>query len=137
MSLIGRAYNSARGIRLSGRNIFKISVYSMTLPLIAGTLLNILRISIPFMWVLFYVGCAVYVIGAINSIKRELDAMYAGNIDPGSFDGFGGFEGPHDFGRSGSNDFNSVGFSDSDPEESDDNIGSENNADSSGQDGES
>lgn len=137
VSLIGRAYNSARGIRLSGRNIFKISVYSMTLPLIAGTLLNILRISIPFMWVLFYVGCAVYVIGAINSIKRELDAMYAGNIDPGSFDGFGGFEGPHDFGRSGSNDFNSGGFSDSDPEESDDNIGPENNADSSGQDGES
>ena len=102
VSLIGRAVNAAKGTRLSGRNIFKISVYSMTLPLVVGTLLDIFRINIPFLWVLFYVGCSIYVIGALSSIKAGLDTMY-GNFGDfsnsgtfGGFDNFGGFGGSGD-----------------------------------------
>lgn len=75
VSLIGRAVNSMKGTRLSYQSIFKISVYSMTLPLVVFSILNILQLGIPFMWVLFYVCCAVYVTGVINRIKSELDSM--------------------------------------------------------------
>ena len=115
VSLIGRAVNAARGTRLSSRNIFKISVYSMTLPLIVGTVLDIFRISIPFLWVLFYVGCSIYVYGALSSIKAALDTMYGnfgdfGNSGTfGGFDDFGGFGGPgngsDDGGESGNGNY--------------------------------
>lgn len=98
VSLIGKAANSARNTNLTYRNIFKISVYSMTLPLIAGTILDILHVNVPYMWVLYYVASGIYVVGAINNIRRELDAMYS------SFDGFGGpggYGGPGGFGDSG------------------------------------
>lgn len=104
VSLIGKAANSARNTNLTYRNIFKISVYSMTLPLIAGTILDILHVNVPYMWVLYYVASGVYVIGAINSIKRELDAMYGSSAGFGSFGGpggFGGTGGPGGFGDSG------------------------------------
>lgn len=102
VSLIGLAANSARNTNLTYRNIFKISVYSMTLPLIAGTILDILHVNVPYMWVLYYVASGIYVVGAINNIRRELDAMYS------SFDGFGGpggYGGPGGFGKF--NDFGS------------------------------
>jgi hypothetical protein len=75
VSLIGRAVNSIKGTRLSYQSIFKISIYSMTLPLIVFSILNILQLSIPLMWVLFYICCGVYVTGVISRIRSELDAM--------------------------------------------------------------
>jgi uncharacterized membrane protein YgcG len=104
VSLIGLAANSARNTNLTYRNIFKISVYSMTLPLIAGTILDILHVNVPYMWVLYYVASGIYVVGAINNIRRELDAMYSsfdGFGGPGGFGGTGGYGGPGGFGDSG------------------------------------
>lgn len=73
VSLIGLIINSARHTRLSYRSIFKISIYSLTLPLLLCTLLGLLPVRVPFLDLLFYVIASVYVFGAINAIKKELD----------------------------------------------------------------
>lgn len=76
VSLIGKAVNSVKGTSLSYRSIFKISVYSMTLPLIVFTILDILEVGIPFMWLLFYICCSIYVTGVISRIKSEINSSY-------------------------------------------------------------
>ncbi len=90
VSLFGMIINSARNTRLTYRSIFKISVYSMTLPLILGTILDLALPVFPYKWLLFYVIAIVYVFGAINSIKREIDSTDFNNMtDPGNTDGMG------------------------------------------------
>ena len=73
VSLIGLVINSARNTKLSYRSIFKISVYSLTPPLLLCTVLGLIPVHIPFLWLVFYIIAAVYVYGAINMIKRDLD----------------------------------------------------------------
>jgi len=73
VSLIGLIINSAKSTHLSYRSIFKISVYSLTLPLLLYTLLKLLPVAIPYLSFLFYIIASVYVWGAINTIKKELD----------------------------------------------------------------
>jgi len=72
ISLIGLIINSAAKTNLSYRNIFKISVYSITMPLLICTIMDLLPVLIPFKWFIFYAIATVYVYGAINSIKREI-----------------------------------------------------------------
>lgn len=76
ISLIGLTINSAMKTNLSYRNIFKISIYSMTMPLLVCTIPSIVPVTIPFLWILFYILASVYVYGAIRSIRREIDKMY-------------------------------------------------------------
>lgn len=73
VSLIGLIINSIKNTRLSYRSIFKLSVYSLTMPLLLCTILSLLPVRIPFLALLFYVAAVVYMLGAINSIKKELD----------------------------------------------------------------
>ena len=80
ISLVGLIINSARNTGLSYRSIFKISVYSLTLPLLLCTLLDFLPVRIPLLALLFYVIAAVYVYGAINTIKKEIDSITGGNM---------------------------------------------------------
>ncbi len=84
ISLIGLTINSALKTNLSYQNIFKISIYSMTMPLLICTIPSIASVTIPFLWILFYVIASVYVYGAIRSIRKELDKMFGqdnmGNI---------------------------------------------------------
>lgn len=90
VSLFAMIINSVRNTRLTYRSIFKISVYSMTLPLILGTVLDLVLPIFPFKWLLFYVITFVYVFGAINSIKREIDNADFNNMtDPGNTNGMG------------------------------------------------
>lgn len=91
VSVLGAIFNAARGTGLSYRNILKISIYSMTLPLTVGAVLKMFRISVPFWYVFFLAVCSVYILGAINVIKAGLNAMYE---NPGGFSGFGDQGGP-------------------------------------------
>lgn len=75
ISLVGLIINSAMKTNLSFRSIFKISIYSMTLPLLLCTVPGLLSIRIPFLWLIFYVIASVFVYGAINSIKNEIDKL--------------------------------------------------------------
>lgn len=87
VSLIGLIINSAKKTGLSYRSIFKISVYSMTLPLLICTIPGFFTVHIPFIWLLFYIISSVYVYGAINSIRKEIDNMNMDNMnDPGDMD---------------------------------------------------
>lgn len=72
--LVGMMVNSAKNTRLTYGNIFKISVYSMTLPLILGTALDIAVPMLPYKWLLFYAIAFTYVIFAMNSIKKWFDS---------------------------------------------------------------
>ena len=80
VSLIGLVINSIRNTQLSYRSIFKLSVYSLTPPLLLFTLLGLLPVHIPMLQLLFYAIAFVYVYGAINTIKREIDSIGKSNI---------------------------------------------------------
>lgn len=76
ISLIGLIINSAMKTNLSYRSLFKISIYSMTLPLLLCTVPGLFSIRIPFLWLVFYVIASVFVYGAIKSIRKEIDNAY-------------------------------------------------------------
>jgi hypothetical protein len=78
ISIIGMIINSVRKTNLSYQSIFKISVFSLTLPLLVCTVIDLL-LHAPYMWLLFNVIAAVYVYGAINSIKKEIDTYHNEN----------------------------------------------------------
>ncbi|HEX2947626.1 MAG TPA: DUF1189 domain-containing protein [Clostridia bacterium] len=80
VSLLGLIVNSARNTRLTYRSIFKISVYSMTLPVILGTVIDLVLPAFPYKWLLFYAITFVYIFGALNNIKKEIDRADLDNM---------------------------------------------------------
>jgi hypothetical protein len=74
VSVIGLIANSSYRINMSYKNIFKLSIFSMTLPLVVCTIADALMINIPFQTLLFYIGSGIYIFGAMNRIKRNLEA---------------------------------------------------------------
>ena len=80
ISLIGLTINSIKKTNLSYRSVFKLSIYSLTLPLLLCTVLDLLSVQIPMLWLLFNIIAAVYVYGAINTIKKEIDHISSGNM---------------------------------------------------------
>lgn len=80
ISLIGKIINAAKHTGLSYRSIFKLSVYSMTLPLLVFTVFDLIPVYIPFKWLPFYIIAAIYMYCVINNIKKEIDrTMGTGN----------------------------------------------------------
>jgi hypothetical protein len=73
ISVVGIILNNVRRTNLSYQSIFKMSVFSLTLPLVLCTILDFFHI--PMMWLLFNILAAVYIYGAIHSIRRELDSF--------------------------------------------------------------
>ncbi|MGI6669917.1 MAG: DUF1189 domain-containing protein [Acetivibrionales bacterium] len=73
ISVIGIIINAAKRTGLSYRSIFKLSVYSMTLPLLLFTILNLVPVIIPFRWFLFNIIAAIYLYNAIGNIRKEID----------------------------------------------------------------
>lgn len=74
ISLIGMIINNVKKTNLSYQSIFKMSVFSLTLPLLVCTPLSLL-LNAPMMWLLFNILAAVYIYGAISSIRKELDSF--------------------------------------------------------------
>ena len=70
-SLIGLMINAITGTKLPYRDLFKISVYSLTLPLFIGTLINLTGVHIPFLNLIFYLIAIAYLWGAINMINKD------------------------------------------------------------------
>lgn len=73
VSLAGLIINAATGTGLPYRDVFKISAYSLTLPLFIGTLINLSGVPVPFLSLFFYLIAVVYVWGAFSTIKKEPD----------------------------------------------------------------
>jgi hypothetical protein len=74
VSLIGLIINAVTGTGLPYRDVFKISAYSLTLPLFIGTLINLAGVNVPFLSLIFYLIAIVYVWGALNAIKKDMGA---------------------------------------------------------------
>ncbi|MGE5613791.1 MAG: DUF1189 domain-containing protein [Bacillota bacterium] len=77
ISLIGVIINAYKHTGLSYRSIFKLSVYSMTLPLLVFTILDLAPVNIPLKWIPYYLTAAIYLYCVINNIKKEID-MFTG-----------------------------------------------------------
>lgn len=75
VSLAGLIINAVMGTRLLYADVFKISAYSLTLPMFIGTLIALSGAPIPYIWVIFYIIAFVYVWGAMNAVKKELGAL--------------------------------------------------------------
>jgi hypothetical protein len=73
VSLAGLIINAARGTRLLYGDVFKISVYSLTLPLLLGTLIDLTGVAVPYLSLIFYLIAIIYVWGAFNSIKKDME----------------------------------------------------------------
>lgn len=68
ISLIGLMVNSMTKARLQYRDIYRISLYSMTLPLVLCTLLDVMNVMPPIAFFTFYMISCVYTWGAVKSI---------------------------------------------------------------------
>lgn len=73
VSIIGIIINSARNTGLPYRDIFSISAYALTLPLIICTILDIAGVPFLLSTLVYYLIAAIYTWGAINSIKRHTE----------------------------------------------------------------
>lgn len=75
ISLAGLIINSAMNAGLKYRDIFVLTIYSMTLPMLLGAVFDLTLYTMPFFWnifiFLFYAISIVYLWGAINSIKKD------------------------------------------------------------------
>lgn len=71
VSIIGLIINGSKKSHLRFADIFKLSAYSLTLPLLLGTLLDLIPVTIPYLWLIFYLIAFVYLLGAINVIKKD------------------------------------------------------------------
>lgn len=79
VSLIGLAINSMKQTGLSYRSIFKLSIYSITLPTLLIAVVSYIPFQIPFLGLIYYIIASVYMYGAINIIKKGLDGFNTGN----------------------------------------------------------
>lgn len=71
VSLAGLIINAATGTGLTYADVFKISAYSLTLPVLIGTMIDLSGVPVPYLTVIFYVVAIVYVWGAINAVKKD------------------------------------------------------------------
>jgi len=77
VSLAGLIMNSVMNTNLPYRDIFKLSSYSLTLPLFVGLILDLASLNIPYIrpvtLFIFYALAVVYIWGAFKIIKRDKD----------------------------------------------------------------
>ncbi|NJD02761.1 MAG: DUF1189 domain-containing protein [Ruminiclostridium sp.] len=71
VSIIGLIINSVKNTNLPYRDIFAISAHSLTLPLILGTILDFAGVHFLLSTLVYYLISAIYIWGAIGSIKRH------------------------------------------------------------------
>jgi hypothetical protein len=75
LSLFALILNAALKTALPYRDIFKLSIYVMTLPMLLGVVFDIALVGIPYFWaistLIFYVVSFVYLWGAFTAIKSS------------------------------------------------------------------
>ena len=71
VSIIGMIINSVKNTNLPYRDVFAISAYSLTLPLIIGIILDFAGVNFIISTLVYYLISAIYIWGAISSIKRH------------------------------------------------------------------
>ncbi|MCX7920632.1 MAG: DUF1189 domain-containing protein [Clostridia bacterium] len=71
ISIIGLLLNAIVSAGLTFKDIFKMAVYSLTLPIILKVILSAAAINVPFFWLVYYLIAVFYVGYAMTLIKKE------------------------------------------------------------------
>ena len=71
ISIFGIIINSVKNKNLPYRDVFAISAHSLTLPLIIGTILDFAGVHFLLSTLVYYLISAIYIWGAVSSIKRH------------------------------------------------------------------
>lgn len=61
--------------KIGFRNLFKLSIYALTLPILIKFVLTLGNITIPYFWVLYYGIALVYLWKALHLMRTKSDAM--------------------------------------------------------------
>lgn len=70
ISVVGLIINSAMKTNLGFGKLFLLSVYVRTMPLLLKALLGLVRISIPFMWLICFIISEVYLYLVLSKIRQ-------------------------------------------------------------------
>lgn len=71
ISLIGLIINAAMDTKLGYGNIYKFSIYSLTVSIIIKTIIQFFNISVPFFFLIYYGIAALWLGLGIREIKKE------------------------------------------------------------------
>lgn len=59
---------------------YKLSIYTLTLPIILKAILKILRVTVPYFWVIYYGIAVVYLWKVITMLKKDTDREEIGSF---------------------------------------------------------
>jgi len=68
---LGWALSRAMRLNLVFRDCLVLAIHAMTLPMIVFGILEILPLTIPFLWFLFYVVTNIYLYGGLSEIRKN------------------------------------------------------------------
>ena len=75
ISLIGLIFNSAMDTKLDYGNIYKFSIYSLTVPIIIKTIIQFFNITVPFFFLIYYGIAALWLGLGIREIRKEAEGQ--------------------------------------------------------------
>ncbi len=75
VSLLGLLIELTVDHKIGFRNLFKLSIYALTLPILIKFVLTLGNITIPYFWVLYYGIALVYLWKALHLMRTKSDAM--------------------------------------------------------------
>jgi hypothetical protein len=73
LSIIGLILNGIKNANMDFSNLYKLSIYSLTLPVVIKVLCSGFSISIPHFWILYYTIGSVYLWNAIKVKKAPIE----------------------------------------------------------------
>jgi hypothetical protein len=79
LGIAGMVICASLKVKLDFSNQYKLGIYALTVPIILKALLKILRITIPYFWVLYYGIAIFYLWKGISAIKNNDEVSLVGN----------------------------------------------------------
>lgn len=73
ISLLGLIMSSAAKFRMEFGDLYKLSIYTLTLPMVIKALVGLAGINIPFFWLIYYGIAVFYLWKAIQLLKRDTE----------------------------------------------------------------
>lgn len=71
LSIIVAITFKVSSIGLTFKDVYKLSLYALTLPIIISTILDIIPVYVPYFWILYYGIALYYLWKAIDNIKKD------------------------------------------------------------------
>ena len=75
LSLIGLVLSGIKNVKMNFSSLYKLSIYSLTLPILIKVVCSGFGISIPHFWLLYYTVGSIYLWNAITVKKVPIDDL--------------------------------------------------------------